>query len=143
MTDSLGHSPKLFTREEVDLLIPQIEEKLNRLRECLDLLEEYKSEMTVFQLMSASGPESDNPDKKKMDLAQSNAKDLVSEISLIQQELTAMGCVPKSYTDGLIDFFAEREGRLVFLCWKLGELSVTHWHSLDSGFAGRQPIETF
>ena len=32
------------------------------------------------------------------------------------------------------------EGRLVFLCWRLGEDAVTHWHELDAGVAGRQPI---
>jgi hypothetical protein len=32
------------------------------------------------------------------------------------------------------------DGRIVFLCWKLGEPEVTHWHELDAGFAGRQSL---
>jgi hypothetical protein len=39
-----------------------------------------------------------------------------------------------------VDFYGFREGRLVFLCWRLGEPSVAHWHELDAGFAGRQAI---
>ena len=26
------------------------------------------------------------------------------------------------------------------LCWKLGEEAVRHWHEVDAGFAGRQPL---
>jgi hypothetical protein len=39
-----------------------------------------------------------------------------------------------------VDFYGLQEGRLVFLCWRLGEDRVTHWHELDAGFAGRQEI---
>jgi hypothetical protein len=39
---------------------------------------------------------------------------------------------------GLIDFYHEREGRIVYLCWRLGEPEVLFWHDLDTGFAGRQ-----
>jgi hypothetical protein len=31
-------------------------------------------------------------------------------------------------------------GRRVWLCWRLGEQRVTHWHDLHGGYVGRQPI---
>ena len=40
----------------------------------------------------------------------------------------------------LCDFYSMMNGREVFLCWRLGEPEVSHWHDLDSGFAGRQPL---
>ena len=52
-------------------------------------------------------------------------------------ELRALGVEPKNGPEGLIDFPALIDGRLVFLCWKLGETEVLHWHDLDAGFAGR------
>ncbi len=55
-------------------------------------------------------------------------------------ELTGIGCLLKGFEDGLVDFYGLQEGRLVFLCWRLGEDEVKHWHELDTGFAGRQPI---
>ena len=55
-------------------------------------------------------------------------------------ELTAVGCVLKGFEDGLVDFYGLQEGRLVFLCWRLGEEGVGHWHELDAGFAARRPI---
>ncbi len=46
----------------------------------------------------------------------------------------------KGFEVGLVDFYSLREDRPIFLCWKLGEERITHWHETDSGFAGRQPI---
>jgi hypothetical protein len=56
------------------------------------------------------------------------------------EELRALGVEPKSGPEGLIDFPSLVDGRIVFLCWKLGEPEVMHWHELDAGFAGRQSL---
>ena len=85
----------------------------------------------------------------------SAAKDLYSE-ELVQIEeelekdserlhayvevLRELGVEPKNGPEGLIDFPAMMDGRLVFLCWKLGEPEVLHWHELEAGFAGRQAL---
>ena len=50
------------------------------------------------------------------------------------------GVLVKDVDQGLLDFPAEMEGRVVFLCWKHGEPSVSHWHELDAGFSGRHPL---
>lgn len=55
-------------------------------------------------------------------------------------ELTEIGCELKDYEMGLIDFIGRHQGRDVYLCWKLGEEQITHWHELESGFAGRRPV---
>jgi len=34
----------------------------------------------------------------------------------------------------------EVDGQVVLLCWKLGEKSITHWHGVSEGFAGRKPV---
>ncbi len=47
----------------------------------------------------------------------------------------------KDLSTGLVDFPAMREGRIVYLCWRLGELQVAYWHDLETGFAGRQPLD--
>ena len=56
-------------------------------------------------------------------------------------ELDALGIQLKDYERGLIDFPSLRDGRVVLLCWQLGEGDqVEWWHDVDTGFAGRQPI---
>lgn len=46
----------------------------------------------------------------------------------------------KDVNTGLLDFLAEREGRVVYLCWRYDEPAVAHWHDLEAGFAGRKPL---
>lgn len=46
----------------------------------------------------------------------------------------------KDIERGLVDFPAIQAGREVFLCWELAEDDITHWHDLDSGFAGREHL---
>ena len=41
---------------------------------------------------------------------------------------------------GLIDFPGTRDGKEVFLCWRMGEDAVNYWHDPDTGFAGRRPL---
>ena len=55
-------------------------------------------------------------------------------------ELSEVGCELKDPHMGLIDFTGRHQGRDVCLCWKLGEERISHWHELEAGFAGRQPV---
>jgi hypothetical protein len=64
-------------------------------------------------------------------------------ISLAERtgELEALGVQLKDYDRGLLDFPSMREGRVVLLCWQLGEGDrIEWWHDLETGFGGRQPI---
>ena len=67
--------------------------------------------------------------------------DLLERIHTTLREVTSLGCEVKDLESGLIDFPSTHEGRNVYLCWRLGEDRVTHWHEVDAGFAGRQPVD--
>jgi hypothetical protein len=56
-------------------------------------------------------------------------------------EIDSTGVQVKDLDAGLLDFPCEVEGRIVLLCWKLGEKGITHWHDTGEGFAGRKPID--
>ena len=73
------------------------------------------------------------------ELAQSQAELDAEEQKLTSyiEELKRLGVEFKG-PDGLCDFYSIMNGREVFLCWRLGEPEVSHWHDLDAGFAGRQ-----
>lgn len=57
-------------------------------------------------------------------------------------ELTTLGIELKDLETGLIDFPGRHQGRDVYLCWRLGEERVGHWHELHAGFAGRQSVRS-
>jgi len=57
------------------------------------------------------------------------------------EEITAAGVQVKDLEMGLLDFPCKVDGEIILLCWRLGEDAITHWHSVDEGFAGRKPID--
>ena len=67
---------------------------------------------------------------------------LVAEGEATFNQLSTYGAMVKDLESGLVDFYGERSGEQVFLCWRLGEeMRVQYWHTLEGGFAGRQPVD--
>lgn len=63
------------------------------------------------------------------------------DIGKLTTEINDEGVQLKDYRRGLIDFPSMRDGRLVLLCWQLGEPDrIEWWHELETGFAGRQRL---
>jgi hypothetical protein len=62
---------------------------------------------------------------------------LLYSLSQIKQ----MGVLLKDVDQGLCDFPYMRRGRIVYLCWRLGEESIGYWHDIETGFAGRAPLD--
>ena len=83
-----------------------------------------------------------NPDAKSRERTQARAHHLAHEIEEEIESIQSRGCVVKDLDEGLVDFYALRGDRLVFLCWKSGEEVVAHWHPLEGGFAARRPLST-
>jgi hypothetical protein len=70
-------------------------------------------------------------------------QDLERDVERLQgfiDELQELGVDFKDPVMGLVDFPAKRDGKEVCLCWKLGESSVDFWHTLESGFQGREKL---
>jgi hypothetical protein len=70
-------------------------------------------------------------------------QDLERDVERLQgfiDELQELGVEFKDPVLGLVDFPAKRNGQEVCLCWKLGEPSVDYWHTLESGFQGREKL---
>ena len=66
--------------------------------------------------------------------------DLKAEVVQLINRIEAYGCVVKDIDLGLLDFPSIRDGRPIYLCWKAGEVELTHWHGTDESFHQRKPI---
>ncbi|MBM4421786.1 MAG: DUF2203 family protein [Chloroflexi bacterium] len=122
---------RLFTLDEANALLPTLRPMLMEMVEARKKIVEAEPDLWPV-LEKAMG----NGGGKK-------AGAVLPHFEIIQrnvQTITGLGIEIKDIGAGLIDFPAEREGRVVYLCWRLGEASVAHWHELDAGFAGRQPL---
>ena len=64
----------------------------------------------------------------------------IEELNDLNRELAVIGCVLKDWHTGLVDFPALYRDQRVWLCWRLGESGVRHWHELNAGFADRAPV---
>lgn len=56
------------------------------------------------------------------------------------EELAARGILLRDPEIGLVDFPAERDGERVYLCWRLGEDEVGHYHGERGGYSRRKPL---
>ena len=129
---------RLFTREEADALLPHVAPLLWELQRLNGKLMAASKQLADLQTkMSGNGYGLD----VEMARARQGQAQATLEISGMIEKITAMGVEVKDLDQGLIDFRSEMNGRVVYLCWKLGEETVGWWHELDIGFAGRQPLD--
>lgn len=136
--DGIGAmAKKYFTRDEANRTLPLVR------RIVQDIVDEYgrwKDTLARYEVAAASQPPGESEASDAVAL-----REQVDEIARIINgyigELEQVGCVLKGFDDGLVDFRARLDDREVWLCWKLGEDEVGHWHELDAGYRSRQPLE--
>jgi hypothetical protein len=106
-----------------------------------DIVRDYarwRERVDAFELAVVRTPRGEtNPEAARLE---ADAQALAAEIDRYLAELGELGVEFKAFDVGLVDFPGERDGRPIYLCWRLGEPEVEYWHELDAGFAGRQPL---
>ena len=128
---------KYFTVDGANKALPLV----NRI--VADILHDYgvwRDHMRQYELLSGEAPEESGESPEQLALRQ-KVDDVAHSINGYMEELAQIGCVFKGFDQGLVDFYSKRDDRDVFLCWRFGEPAVEHWHELEGGFAGRQPVE--
>ncbi len=65
---------------------------------------------------------------------------LIDKINGYIREVEELGCFIEEFKRGIVNFPSLYNGRKIFLCWKPGEATVSHWHELDETFNERVPI---
>ncbi|MGE5850222.1 MAG: DUF2203 domain-containing protein [Candidatus Methylomirabilota bacterium] len=130
--------PKHFTLEEANNLLPRLEPVMRRLIARRQELREHQERLAEFRaLASRSGGALPGSRHAR---AKEESTRLLEEINDGVREIEALGCVIKDLDLGLVDFPASRGRVQVYLCWRLGEPEIRHWHGLQEGFAGRKPL---
>lgn len=129
---------KLYTIEEARAVLPDVIPVVKRIRESFLRLKAIQAaQATAGRVAEADGALTANPWAKGDDNA---IERLNKRLQADVRRLERLGVEIKDPEIGLIDFYCERDGELIYLCYKLGEGSIDFWHTLDSGYAGRQPL---
>ena len=124
------NSMRLFTREEANALLPEVKRLFSRIDQSRAILRRLAPEAKRASESHGGGGISQG-----FEYADSLAIFIASA-----QEILSLGIEIKDFDQGLCDFPHEREGKIVYLCWRRGEEFIEWWHDLDTGFAGRQPL---
>lgn len=124
---------KLFTIEEANALLPSVRDILMRLKRSRERL----SRLSADAKLAAENAEQGGGGMSNGHVYATLLTNFTSEMG----ELESLGVQLKDFERGLIDFPSLRDGRVVLLCWQLGEGDeLEWWHDVDAGFAGRTPL---
>lgn len=117
---------RYFDVDEANRLVPLLIARFNTVRPWAERAIELERQIEADGAAAALTSERDG---------------LIERIRQALADIVELGIEIKA-VDGLVDFRARREGREVLLCWRYGEERVGFWHELDTGYAGRQPIDS-
>ena len=130
--------PRRFSREEADALLPEIAPRLVQLRDLKRKNDETRSAVDDLQSTLKGNGHGLDVDMARLSRALQSTG---AAINGLIERVTSLGVEVKDLEMGLVDFRGERDGREVYLCWKLGEERVSFWHELNTGYATRQPLD--
>ena len=124
-------SKKLFTLDEANAFVPQLLDLVPRIQKLsVSLNKDFTDIKNAREKAKWNGGSDQGVDYL-------NA---VLKYNDLMHRIEGMGCEVKGIREGLVDFPSLREGREVYLCWRMPEKEILFWHDLNTGFSGRKPI---
>lgn len=140
--ESVGRiANRLFSLREANAFVPRLSEIFEMARAELEEGQRLVGELEELGHPPPSGGPVD-PDPAappEVRRRQKRLREVARHVATLFEEIAEMGAELKS-PEGLVDFRSRRRGAVVYLCWRFGEREISHWHDLESGFAGRRTI---
>jgi hypothetical protein len=124
---SPSRSTKRFKLAEANRALPLVRRVVS------DIVKTHEQMTDLQSQLEAAKHKDQAPLQTRIDATMEHLQSYVDELHDI-------GCDLKDYQMGLVDFIGRHRGHDVCLCWKLGEETIAHWHEIQTGFAGRQPV---
>ncbi len=130
-----GAEKKLFTTAQANAMLPLVGAIV---RDITELAHSLRDRQQRLNRVNPAGL--DQARREELEQIQSEMEQEQERMHGYEMELQQLGVELKDYFLGLIDFPSWMDGREVYLCWRLGEPEVAHWHELNAGFAGRKKL---
>ena len=125
---------RLFSEEEANELIPRLEILMRRLQAQAGSLRARIDELAV------NDPSIMHSEMGEIVGRYPELQTFATNMAEAAAKIESFGCILKDIDLGLVDFPYDSGEDVVFLCWQFGEPRVVAWHTVDSGFASRQPL---
>ena len=123
---------RIFSLAEAKALLPTLRSLLGEMGEAWDHVRGLNPEVQKARDASAF----DGFSKAGVEYVGS-----VSQLMFLIRQIKDLGVLLKDAEKGLCDFPYLRHGKVVYLCWQLGEENIGYWHDIEAGFAGREPLD--
>ncbi|MFN2531953.1 MAG: DUF2203 domain-containing protein [Pyrinomonadaceae bacterium] len=124
---------KIFTVEEANALLPNVRTILKRMRR-------FHKKVAIYRARAKKAAEAAEQGGGGFEGGSVYAA-LLAQFTSEITALESLGVQIKDFQRGLVDFPSLRDGKVVLLCWQLGEGDeLEWWHEVDAGFAGRTPL---
>lgn len=138
---------RIYSLRDADAIVPEIAVVVQRLQDLRDEVIALRDAFRLGEGVSGGGArEADHPVEANVDappdreLIRLRLRGVVDQMQANAAWLDERDIVLRDIATGLLDFPGEAHGQPIWLCWRLGEASVTAWHPQDEGFAGRRPV---
>jgi hypothetical protein len=131
---------RTFTIDEAQSLLPVLESLLKRAMEGKRSAQEAETGLNgLAQRIYLTGGMRVNA--AVVAKLRSEMEDHLKKVRESIAEIDAIGVQVKDLESGLLDFPCRVEDEVVLLCWQIGEPAIEHWHTMEAGFKGRQPVD--
>ena len=122
---------KIFSLEQANALVPQLESLLGGLEVKFDAFRKLQDELFFMELLDGMSP----PEERLQEMETTLAA-LEGEI----ENIRGLGCTLRHIERGLVDFLARQQEGWIYYCWRRGEKEIRFYHSLRGGFLERQSL---
>lgn len=129
-----------FTLEEANELIPLFEQKVILLQEIKQKYDIKTLQLYDLKRVKASKKERAFERKDVFFMLEVEIEFMHIEIQSIMRFIEHRGAILRDIEMGLIDFPAQKEGKEIVFCWKLGEKQIEFYHGVNEGYYHRKPI---
>ena len=129
---------RYYAIDDANAAVPEVERILIALRDQREELINLRD-----RVVAASPPDDETPTPaaaEQIRLLRLGMQGLIDQMQAGVARLVEMDITLRDISTGLIDFPALVSGRPIWLCWRLGEADVAHWHPHDEGFDTRRPL---
>ncbi|MGA2712965.1 MAG: DUF2203 domain-containing protein [Bryobacteraceae bacterium] len=132
--------PRYFTIEEARAALPVVGRSI---REAVHAKTRYLEAEKVIQdlaqrILMMGGI---NVDTAAAEAWKSQRDSNAQTLKNCMERVENLGVLVKDLDVGLVDFPTLFRDEEVYLCWRMDEDDIDHWHGVSEGFAGRKPID--
>jgi len=126
---------QIYSVDQARALVPKLRAILLQLA-----VQKRRHEGAHARLHALLGSNGDPRRASEVQRREQEIRDIGEGMQSLLGHLAELGVQVRDLEMGLVDLPGERDGRPVWLCWRLSDPELAFWHATDEGYATRRPL---